>query len=59
MDHAIEHDIGDCGIMKQAMPVVQRGLTGDDRRLDLISVLDDFSEVSALFKKWFQSPIVQ
>ena len=48
VDEAVEDGIGDGRVRDQLVPVVDRKLTGHDRRTALVPIVDDLQEVSRL-----------
>ena len=60
MDEAVEDGVGEGGVADDLAPLLDRNLTGDDRRRALMTVFEDLEDV-ALFRlgEDGKAPVVQ
>ena len=60
VDEAVEDGIGDCRIDDHLVPVVDGELTGHNRRVAAVTIVDDFEQVAALLGgQRSQPPVVE
>jgi hypothetical protein len=60
VDDAVENRVGECRDSNHIVPAVDRNLAGDDERAFVVTVLDDFEEITGLFRReGFRPPIVE
>ena len=48
MDEAVEDGIGERGVAEQVVPLLERELTGGQRRSGCVAVLEDFEQVATM-----------
>ncbi len=59
VDQAVQNGISHGGLPNDGVPVLDGLLTGDDRRLEAVSVFNDFQEiVSLVLVQSFQAPVI-
>ena len=60
VDEAVENGVGERRIADDLVPLLDRNLTGDDSRDTLVTIFQDFEEITLLsFGEDRQTPIVQ
>ena len=45
MNEAVEDGVGECRVADDVVPLLDRGLAGDDGRADAVPVLEDFEQI--------------